>query len=255
MSPITSRKILLGAAAAFSVGALLGCAGREFAPKDPYPYWYYPKELPAADRALKAAREAGKDRECPPEFGAVEDLVNKAYKVYADCRDDEAIAAAREATAKAKALCPLKPAPAAMPESRPVPETKPEPGPVPAKPGQKAVMLEDVHFEFDKADLTPEAKETLKRHIRSLKDNPVARVGIEGHACQHGPKKYNIRLSKKRADAVREFLVKEGGIAADRLAVNAYGKAMPLFEQKPTPKNKDSKEMKANRRVHFEVMN
>ena len=88
---------------------IIGCGGMELAPKDPYPYWYYPKELPEADRAVEAARQAGKDKVCPTEFKATEDLKNNAYEVYVACRTDEAIAMAKEATAKAKELCPLLP--------------------------------------------------------------------------------------------------------------------------------------------------
>ena len=109
MQAITAKRVLMVVIAVFSLSVMFGCAGREFAPKDPYTYWYYHKELPEADRAVEAARQAGKDRECPEEFKAAEDLKNKAYKVYAACRTEEAIAMAREATAKAKALCPPPP--------------------------------------------------------------------------------------------------------------------------------------------------
>ncbi|MFH1702371.1 MAG: hypothetical protein ABIB41_02915, partial [Nitrospirota bacterium] len=106
MQIITARRVLIVVIAVFSLSLMIGCAGREYAHKDPYPYMYYHKELPEADRAVDAARQAGKDRECPVEFKAAEDLKNKAYEIYAQCRTDEAIAMAREATAKANALCP-----------------------------------------------------------------------------------------------------------------------------------------------------
>jgi outer membrane protein OmpA-like peptidoglycan-associated protein len=69
---------------------------------------YYHKELPAADRAVEAARAAGKDRECPAEFAAAEKMKNDAYDIYWACRTAEAIAKANEATAKANGLCPKK---------------------------------------------------------------------------------------------------------------------------------------------------
>ena len=87
--------------AVISLSVMFGCAGKEFAPKDPYTYWYYHRELPEADRAVEAARQAGKDKVCPEEFKAAEDLKNKAYKEYAACHTDKAIAMANEATAKA----------------------------------------------------------------------------------------------------------------------------------------------------------
>ena len=87
-------------------GVLVGCAqsGLEWAPKGPY--LAYHKELPAAERAVEAARAAGKDRECPAEFSAAEKLKDDAYQTYWACRTNEAIAMANEATAKANALCP-----------------------------------------------------------------------------------------------------------------------------------------------------
>ncbi|MGA6993142.1 MAG: hypothetical protein WBX50_04510, partial [Candidatus Deferrimicrobiaceae bacterium] len=83
-----------------------GCAGLEHAPKRGM--MYYHKELPAAERAVEAARAAGKDKECPTEFAAVEKMKNEAYDIYLACRTAEGIAKANEATARANALCPKK---------------------------------------------------------------------------------------------------------------------------------------------------
>ncbi|HYA26914.1 MAG TPA: OmpA family protein [Thermodesulfovibrionales bacterium] len=216
----TAARMLVIVVVVLSLSVMFGCAGREFAPKDPYPYWYYPKELPEADRAVEQARTAGKDKQCPNAFNAVKDAKEKSYQVYAACKDNEAIAMAKEATAKAKALCPL----------------------------------EDVHFGFNKATLTAKAKKILNRDIQVLKKNPDMKIRIEGNACQHGSEQYNKKLSMRRAKAVKEYLIKEG-IAAKRLSVVAYGETKPLFDLKPTPANKDSKEMRANRRVHLEILN
>jgi len=83
--------------------------------------WYYHTELPAADRAVEAARAAGKDKECPAEFAAAEKMKNDAYNIYWACRTAEGIAKANEATALANGLCPRRavvpppPPPAAAP--------------------------------------------------------------------------------------------------------------------------------------------
>jgi OOP family OmpA-OmpF porin len=99
-----------------------GCAGVEYAPKRGI--MYYHKELPAADRAVEAARAAGKDKACPAEFQAAEKRKNEAYEIYWSCRTQEAIAKANEATGLANALCPKKaeppkPAPVAAPPPPP----------------------------------------------------------------------------------------------------------------------------------------
>ncbi|MGH7410182.1 MAG: OmpA family protein [Candidatus Methylomirabilis sp.] len=90
------------------LSVLFGCAGMdlEYAPKGQY--LYYHKELPAAERAVEAARRAGKGKECPDEFKAVEKMKNAAYETYWACRTNEAIAMANEVVKMANALCPPK---------------------------------------------------------------------------------------------------------------------------------------------------
>jgi outer membrane protein OmpA-like peptidoglycan-associated protein len=96
------------------LGSSLGCArlGLEYAPK--HGILYYPKELPAAERAVDSARTAGKDRECPDAFREAEKSMNDAYEIYWACHTREGIEKANEATAKANGLCP-RVQPAAVP--------------------------------------------------------------------------------------------------------------------------------------------
>jgi len=88
------------------LGVFYGCAGRELAPKNGV--WYYHNELPAADRAVEAARAAGKDKECPAEFAAAERMRNDAFNAYWACHTEEGIAKANQATALANGLCPRR---------------------------------------------------------------------------------------------------------------------------------------------------
>ncbi len=85
------------------LGSMFACAGREFAPKDPYMYWYYPKELTDADRAVEAARQAGKDKECPKEYEEAKARVDTAYEEYAACKTPGPI--------RINIVCPPPPAP------------------------------------------------------------------------------------------------------------------------------------------------
>lgn len=101
------------------LGVLSGCAGLEYAPKRTA--LFYHKELPAAERAVEAARAAGKDKECPAEFQAAEKAKNDAYQIYWSCRTKEGIAKANEAAAMAKALCPVKPVPVVVAPPPPPP--------------------------------------------------------------------------------------------------------------------------------------
>nr|MDA8079173.1 OmpA family protein [Nitrospiraceae bacterium] len=115
------------------------------------------------------------------------------------------------------------------------------------------ITLEDIHFDFDKATLTKVAVGILERDIRTLKENPGIHVQIEGHTCAHGADAYNMALGERRANAVKEYLIKQG-IASDRMTTISYGKTRLAMPEVPTPKNKESKEAKTNRRVHFEMI-
>jgi len=108
MSDFRMLRAQLSMVILFLVSVLFGCAGMglEYAPKGQY--LYYHVELPAAERAVEAARRAGKDKECPDEFKVVEMMGNKAYEVYWACRTNEAIAMANEVVKRANALCPPK---------------------------------------------------------------------------------------------------------------------------------------------------
>ncbi|KRT72221.1 MAG: OmpA/MotB domain-containing protein [Deltaproteobacteria bacterium CSP1-8] len=113
---------LSGVSLVLLIGVFSGCAGLEHAPKRGV--MYYHKELPAAERAVEAARAAGKDKECPAEFAAAEKMKNEAYDIYLACRTAEGIAKANEATARANALCPKK-----VEAPKPAPVMAPTPAP------------------------------------------------------------------------------------------------------------------------------
>ena len=117
----------------------------------------------------------------------------------------------------------------------------------------KFVMLEDTHFEFDKATLTKEGKEMLKQNIKIMKDNPDLKMRIAGYTSAAGTTVYNQDLSERRAAAVQAYLIEEGGIASDRLDTIGYGETRPaVYEAKPS--DLESKAAKANMRVLFEVV-
>ncbi len=106
MQAITAKKVLIVVIAVFSLSLMVGCSGMEKRPAYRSGYLYYPTALVKADQALDEARMAGKDKECPAEFNAAKDMVDKAYEVYMACRTQEAIDMAQEAIGKIKALCP-----------------------------------------------------------------------------------------------------------------------------------------------------
>jgi OmpA-OmpF porin, OOP family len=115
------------------------------------------------------------------------------------------------------------------------------------------LVFEDIHFQFDKSDLTPEAKTALKKDIRILKENPNARIRVAGYTSAAGTEEYNQKLSERRAVAVREYLITEGVITKERLSTIGYGEAHPAVVE-AAPKELYSAAAKANMRVLFEII-
>jgi len=118
----------------------------------------------------------------------------------------------------------------------------------------KVVILafEDVHFDFDKSTLKPEAQTILKRNIQLLKDNPKAKIRIAGYTSAAGTMAYNQALSERRANAVQAYLINEGIVTPDRLSTIGYGETDPAMYE-ASPKELYSKAAKANMRVLFEI--
>jgi peptidoglycan-associated lipoprotein len=106
--------------------------------------------------------------------------------------------------------------------------------------------LEDIHFSYDEAALTDEARATLDRHAAWLRAHGDVHVRVEGHCDQRGTVEYNLALGERRAHAAREYLVSKG-IPADRLSAASYGKERPLDT------GTDESAYARNRRAHFAV--
>jgi peptidoglycan-associated lipoprotein len=90
--------------------------------------------------------------------------------------------------------------------------------------------LQEIYFDYDRADLRSDARNTLRAHAQWLKTNPSARIEIEGHADERGTSEYNLALGAKRAQAAKDYLVTLG-IAADRLATISYGEELPVCKE------------------------
>ena len=106
--------------------------------------------------------------------------------------------------------------------------------------------LEDIHFDYDRAELSDEARATLEKHGLWLQNHRTAKVTVEGHCDERGTVDYNLALGDKRARTVREYLVSLG-VAGDRLHTVSLGKERPL-----DPGNNEQAFAK-NRRAHFVV--
>ena len=294
------------------------------------PGYYIRTEMQAADRAIEAARQAGKDKSCPDEFKTAESAKNNAYDVFRACHTEEGAALAKQATEKANALCPpvqvvivppqspvaptadlyitpssitkgdsakmnwssrnadectIKPdvgkvnlqgsmmiSPAentaytivctgaggradsganiavAAPQvsvqaPAPVVETV-QPKAAPAK--TCAPMAINVQFDTNKADIKAKYHDEIKKLADFLKEFPKASGVIEGHTDSVGSKESNIKLSQRRADSVRGYLIKNFGIVPERLGAKGFGPTRPIADNKTSEGKQKNRRIEAN---------
>jgi peptidoglycan-associated lipoprotein len=124
-------------------------------------------------------------------------------------------------------------------------EKRQEPGALTLE--KEGEYLTAVYFDFDKYDLRADARAALDENLEILKKNPGLKLELEGHCDEIGTEEYNISLGWKRAEAVREFLVKSG-IERERFATVSYGK------MRPASLGFDETARSKNRRVEFKVV-
>ncbi|MBW8307275.1 MAG: OmpA family protein [Thiobacillus sp.] len=138
-------------------------------------------------------------------------LLDAPCKVPAPAPEPEQVVAAEPVAAPAPAPAYVAPAPA----------------PEPAAP--QKLVLEGVNFDFDKATLRQEDIGSLDNDVATLKSWGDVDIEVAGHTDSMGSDAYNMKLSKQRAEAVRNFLISRG-VAADRLTAKGYGESQPVAD-------------------------
>ncbi|QKF49417.1 OmpA family protein [Pseudomonas graminis] len=215
---------------------LTGCAGLQ---KTDWP-------LCAAGGALSgAAIGAFQSASVAAGFGAAVGVMAGAYCwVHGDGDDDG------DGVLNSKDKCPNTPKGTSV-DATGCPIVTPAPEPVAAPvvlPKEEIITIRDVHFEFNKATLTPGDKQQLDMVATKLKtEAPNVQLHVSGHTDSVGSDAYNQKLSQKRAQSVTDYLVSAGIPRASFVSVEGDGEARPVAD------NKTADGRALNRRVEIKI--
>jgi OOP family OmpA-OmpF porin len=108
-------------------------------------------------------------------------------------------------------------------------------------------QLESIQFVQSKAEFLPSAQPALEQLSTYMHQNPTVEIELAGHTDNQGDFDENVRLSKKRVDLVKEYLVKNG-IATKRITTRGYGPTRPIAS------NNSESTRQLNRRVEMVVL-
>lgn len=144
-------------------------------------------------------------------------------------------AGTQEATAQVSVAAPPTPTPTPVATPTPIPDDQ-----------LFAQSVKDIFFDFDKADIRPEAQQALAQAAQIIKQKGW-HVQIEGNCDERGSTEYNLALGERRADAAKQALL-QNGVGADALKTISYGKEKPVC----TDSNEDC--WQKNRHDHFTLL-
>ena len=120
------------------------------------------------------------------------------------------------------------------------------------KPKQKnLVIIENIYFESNKADLLSAAKQTLDKALLAMKSNPLMKIEISAHSDSKGSDDYNLKLSEKRAQSAKDY-IQSKGIDITRISAVGYGETKLLNKCKNNV-NCTEEEHAKNRRLEFTI--
>jgi OOP family OmpA-OmpF porin len=170
-----------------------------------------------------------------------------AKDAQTDCNADLMPKPAPAPSPMAPAPRPAAPAPAPAPAAAPAPAPARAPAAAPRPTSQKVTFAADAFFDFDKAALKPEGQSKLDGLVGQIKGITLEVIIAVGHTDSVGSDAYNQKLSLRRAEAVKAYLVSKG-IEANRIYTEGKGKKQPVAD------NKTADGRAKNRRVEIEVV-
>jgi outer membrane protein OmpA-like peptidoglycan-associated protein len=112
-------------------------------------------------------------------------------------------------------------------------------------------MSADVLFDFDKATLSAKAQDSLEQAASIIREKAKGQVRIDGHTDSKGDERYNLRLSERRASAVKMWFVQKAGLADSRFVTHGYGEQRPVVSNTKLDGSDDPDGRQKNRRVEI----
>lgn len=210
---------------------------------------------------FQRATIAGAKKCAPCQYGTAEAylaLADHEMKYYwREMQDlEEHSKIVRDKSLEALSLTPCDEAPAQVPTPAEPPKPAPTPPPEPARPAppppppptKAAPVFENVYFYENKTNIDPIAAKALDRNGITLKENPNIQVEIGGHTDAQGSEMANQKISEKRAESAKKYVIDKFNIPGDRMIIKGYGSKKPIADEQ-------TKEGRAkNRRVEFKVI-
>ncbi|EMR04347.1 Photosystem I chlorophyll a apoprotein [Cesiribacter andamanensis AMV16] len=111
----------------------------------------------------------------------------------------------------------------------------------------RAIVLDNIYYDFDKADIRADAALELDKLVTVLRDNPQLVIELSSHTDSRGDLAYNIDLSQRRAESAVRYIISKG-IDSKRITARGYGKTRPIIANAET-----EEEHQVNRRTEFKV--
>jgi outer membrane protein OmpA-like peptidoglycan-associated protein/tetratricopeptide (TPR) repeat protein len=113
---------------------------------------------------------------------------------------------------------------------------------------ERSIVLDNIYYDLDKADIRPDAALELNKLVKILKDNPSIRIELSSHTDDRASDSYNDALSQRRAESAVAYIVSQG-IDESRLVAKGYGKRQLIIANATT-----EEEHQTNRRTEFKVI-
>lgn len=195
-----------------------------------------PDEFGQTEAAIAQAEQSPGAKYCPEKIAKAKELGRQAADTYWACNNDEAMRLLAEARKLAKDAEGCAPPPVAQVE----PEKVVAPPPPP--PGKVCITL-NVQFDYNKAVVKPKYHDVIGKVAEFMKKYPTTTAEIGGHTDNRGTASYNMKLSERRAESVKNYLVEKFGIESSRLSTKGYGFS------KPVATNKTAAGRQKNRRI------